>query len=128
MEHASKAAYHFSCEQRMSPVAKYSSGVAVLWVFNAPQGSQIAGMGATAAFQGCRSCLADFSIGRRDELRAAWAIFTPLLHAIDDGKLEPVEYKHGSRGPPEADELIRDAGFVRNESYVWGDSPRRSAL
>ncbi|KAK9865125.1 hypothetical protein WJX84_006808 [Apatococcus fuscideae] len=65
---------------------------------------------------------------RRDELRAAWAIFTPLLHAIDDGKLEPVEYKHGSRGPPEADELIRDAGFVRNESYVWGDSPRRSAL
>ena len=59
--------------------------------------------------------------GCRDELRAAWAIFTPLLHAIDDGKLEPVEYKHGSRGPAEADRLIQSAGFVRNEAYTWGD-------
>eukprot|EP00983_Pelagomonas_calceolata_P107815 1159388-Pelagomonas_calceolata.AAC.25 len=26
---------------------------------------------------------------RRDELRAAWAIFTPLLHAIDARKVKP---------------------------------------
>lgn len=32
---------------------------------------------------------------RRDELRAAWAIFTPLLHAIDGGsgpQLHPYAY------------------------------------
>lgn len=32
---------------------------------------------------------------RRDELRAAWAIFTPLLHQIDDGKLTPEPYVFG---------------------------------
>lgn len=32
---------------------------------------------------------------RRDELRAAWSIFTPLLHEIDAGKHEPVEYAFG---------------------------------
>lgn len=32
---------------------------------------------------------------RRDELRAAWSIFTPLLHEIDAGKHEPQEYAIG---------------------------------
>lgn len=32
---------------------------------------------------------------RRDELRAAWSIFTPLLHQIDAGELDPVEYAIG---------------------------------
>ena len=39
---------------------------------------------------------------RADELKAAWAIFTPLLHAIDKGataSLTPVIYPYGSRGP-----------------------------
>jgi len=33
---------------------------------------------------------------RRDELRAAWAIFTPLLHAIDAKKVKPpLPYAYG---------------------------------
>ena len=32
---------------------------------------------------------------RRDELRAAWAIFTPLLHAIDAGKVPLHSYAYG---------------------------------
>ena len=55
----------------------------------------------------------------RDELRAAWAAWTPLLHAIDEGKVEPLPYPHGSRGPPQADVLVSKAGFVKNDSYVW---------
>ena len=34
---------------------------------------------------------------RRDELRAAWAIFTPLLHAVDAGRLPLHPYPYGSR-------------------------------
>ncbi len=33
---------------------------------------------------------------RRDELRAAWAIFTPLLHEIDAGRVPPpLPYPYG---------------------------------
>lgn len=56
---------------------------------------------------------------RRDELQAAWAIFTPLLHRIDQGQLKNVMYKQGSRGPAEADELAERMGYMRTESYVW---------
>ncbi|KAL4419711.1 hypothetical protein ABPG75_006809 [Micractinium tetrahymenae] len=56
---------------------------------------------------------------RRDELRAAWAIFTPLLHAVDEGRLPVHPYPYGSRGPPEADELLARAGFVQNLDYKW---------
>lgn len=56
---------------------------------------------------------------RRDELRAAWEIFTPLLHRIDKGELKPLVYKHGSRGPAEADELTERAGYVRTLGYIW---------
>lgn len=56
---------------------------------------------------------------RRDELRAAWQIFTPLLHRIDDGHFKPTVYKEGSRGPPEADELAERAGYVRTHGYIW---------
>lgn len=37
----------------------------------------------------CRMC--------RDELRAAWGIFTPLLHKIDAGEVEVHPYPYGSR-------------------------------
>ncbi|TVU15490.1 hypothetical protein EJB05_39013 [Eragrostis curvula] len=67
---------------------------------------------------------------RRDELKscpdpvpvdiqAAWQIFTPLLHDIDDGKMKAVPYQPGSRGPKEADELSAKVGYVQTHGYVW---------
>jgi glucose-6-phosphate 1-dehydrogenase len=56
---------------------------------------------------------------RRDELRAAWAVFTPLLHAIEEGKLETLPYPYGSRGPVASDVLVSKAGFVKNANYIW---------
>lgn len=57
---------------------------------------------------------------RDDELREAWRIFTPLLHAIDDGQLEPVLYKFGSRGPKESDKMTARLGYVYSgKQYSW---------
>lgn len=56
---------------------------------------------------------------RRDELKAAWEIFTPLLHRIDNGELKSIPYKQGSRGPAEADELLEKAGYVQTHGYIW---------
>lgn len=56
---------------------------------------------------------------RRDELEVAWKIFTPLLHAIDRGEVEPVPYTYGSRGPKEADELRNAVGYVQTDGYVY---------
>ncbi|KAJ6860473.1 hypothetical protein NC651_036764 [Populus alba x Populus x berolinensis] len=56
---------------------------------------------------------------RRDELKAAWEIFTPLLHRIDDGEMKPLQYQPGSRGPVEADELLAKAGYVQTHGYIW---------
>ena len=61
---------------------------------------------------------------RRDELRAAWAVFTPLLEAIDAGSVPLHPYPAGSRGPPQADALAARHGFVRNERYEWTASGR----
>ncbi|OXU20165.1 hypothetical protein TSAR_004697 [Trichomalopsis sarcophagae] len=33
---------------------------------------------------------------RSDELGEAWRIFTPVLHAIEDMKIQPIEYKFGT--------------------------------
>ncbi|XP_068667423.1 glucose-6-phosphate 1-dehydrogenase, cytoplasmic isoform-like [Aristolochia californica] len=56
---------------------------------------------------------------RRDELKAAWEVFTPLLHKIDEGGLKPLPYKPGTRGPAEADELLAKSGYVQTHGYVW---------
>ncbi|WVZ74730.1 hypothetical protein U9M48_022880 [Paspalum notatum var. saurae] len=56
---------------------------------------------------------------RRDELRAAWEIFTPLLHDIDAGKLKSVSYEPGTRGPQEADALSKRMGYVQTHGYIW---------
>ncbi|KAL0461748.1 UNVERIFIED_CONTAM: Glucose-6-phosphate 1-dehydrogenase, cytoplasmic isoform [Sesamum latifolium] len=56
---------------------------------------------------------------RRDELKAAWEIFTPLLHRIDNGELKSLPYKPGSRGPAEADQLLERAGYVQTHGYIW---------
>jgi glucose-6-phosphate 1-dehydrogenase len=47
---------------------------------------------------------------RSDELAAAWAIFTPLLHRIEGERVLPFVYPFGSRGPSAADDLIRRCG------------------
>eukprot|EP00753_Platysulcus_tardus_P012100 PLAT3339.2.p1 GENE.PLAT3339.2~~PLAT3339.2.p1 ORF type:complete len:528 (+),score=280.84 PLAT3339.2:25-1584(+) len=59
---------------------------------------------------------------RDDELRAAWKIFTPLLHQIEREKVEPIIYTRGTRGPAESDELIQRAGYIRSTKYQWGSS------
>ena len=52
---------------------------------------------------------------RNDELEAAWALFTPLLDALDAGGVVPEPYPYGSRGPVGAHYLAARYG-VR-----WGD-------
>eukprot|EP01010_Urceolus_cornutus_P001349 NODE_188_length_2080_cov_199.693747_g148_i0.p1 GENE.NODE_188_length_2080_cov_199.693747_g148_i0~~NODE_188_length_2080_cov_199.693747_g148_i0.p1 ORF type:complete len:653 (-),score=174.06 NODE_188_length_2080_cov_199.693747_g148_i0:120-2012(-) len=44
------------------------------------------------------------------ELIEAWRIFSPLLHEIDEKQPIPTPYAFGSRGPPEADDMLRDCG------------------
>ncbi|XP_019185365.1 PREDICTED: glucose-6-phosphate 1-dehydrogenase, cytoplasmic isoform-like [Ipomoea nil] len=56
---------------------------------------------------------------RRDELKVAWEIFTPLLHRIDDGEFKSIAYKAGSRGPGEADDLLKRVGYVQTHGYIW---------
>ena len=56
---------------------------------------------------------------RDDELRAAWKIFTPVLHRIEREKIKPIKYEFGSRGPKEADELLARNGFKYNANYKW---------
>ena len=54
---------------------------------------------------------------RSDELAAAWAIFTPLLHELDSRHVPPFIYTYGSRGPPASDALIRNKGYRYESSY-----------
>ncbi|RAL46917.1 unnamed protein product [Cuscuta campestris] len=56
---------------------------------------------------------------RRDELKVAWEIFTPILHRIDKGELKPRAYKSGSRGPAEADDLLKRVGYAQTHGYIW---------
>ena len=58
---------------------------------------------------------------RSDELVAAWAIFTPLLHAIDAGRAPPHLYPYGSRGPPQSDKLIGRYGYVYEGGSYAGE-------
>jgi glucose-6-phosphate 1-dehydrogenase len=59
---------------------------------------------------------------RKDELAAAWDIFTPALHHLENNKVKPIVYPFGSRGPAESDELIKKNGYIRTEGYVWSKS------
>ncbi|KAG8002701.1 Glucose-6-phosphate 1-dehydrogenase [Nibea albiflora] len=56
---------------------------------------------------------------RSDELREAWRIFTPLLHHIEAEKTQPIPYTYGSRGPNEADDLVKRVGFRYEGTYKW---------
>lgn len=66
---------------------------------------------------------------RSDELAEAWRIFTPILHQIQNEKPVPLKYKYGSRGPPEADELLANNNFKFTGRYKWTApslSPKKS--
>ncbi|KAM8864247.1 glucose-6-phosphate 1-dehydrogenase-like isoform 2-T2 [Spinachia spinachia] len=56
---------------------------------------------------------------RSDELREAWRIFTPLLHHIEGERNQPIPYTYGSRGPDEADDLMKRVGFHYEGTYKW---------
>nr|XP_002126015.1 glucose-6-phosphate 1-dehydrogenase-like [Ciona intestinalis] len=56
---------------------------------------------------------------RSDELSEAWRIFTPVLHQIENEKVNPIPYKYGTRGPEEADVFIKAAGFHYSSTYKW---------
>ena len=58
---------------------------------------------------------------RDDELKASWAIFTPLLHQIEREKIKPILYEYGSRGPIESDKLIQSVGKYKYHQgkYTW---------
>jgi glucose-6-phosphate 1-dehydrogenase len=47
---------------------------------------------------------------RRDELAAAWDIFTPALHEIERRRIQPEFYPFGSKGPPGAERLASACG------------------
>ena len=48
---------------------------------------------------------------RDDELKEAWAIFTPLLYPIEREKVKPILYDFGDRGPPESDQMLKDRRY-----------------
>jgi len=73
-----------------------------------------------------------FNFVRSDELDYAWRIFTPLLQHVDEQRPKPVPYVYGryerrphacshspSRGPAEADELLKKHGFQYSGTYKW---------
>nr|XP_033776188.1 glucose-6-phosphate 1-dehydrogenase [Geotrypetes seraphini]XP_033776193.1 glucose-6-phosphate 1-dehydrogenase [Geotrypetes seraphini] len=64
-------------------------------------------------------CGSQMHFVRSDELREAWRIFTPLLHKIESDKIKPIPYVYGSRGPAEADELMKAVGFRYEGTYKW---------
>ncbi|RLU24074.1 hypothetical protein DMN91_004283 [Ooceraea biroi] len=64
-------------------------------------------------------CGSQMHFVRNDELQEAWRIFTPLLHEIEEKKIQPIPYVYGSRGPIEADDMARKNNFVYSGSYKW---------
>lgn len=57
---------------------------------------------------------------RSDELDAAWSLFTPLLHAIDEQKVVPEKYPYGARAPESLNKWLEERGVQHsNLSYDW---------
>ena len=65
------------------------------------------------------------SFVRGDEVIAAWDIFTPLLHAIEEGVVPMQSYRVGTRGPAAGDAMIAGLGFQRGEDYAWRSFSQR---
>ena len=64
-------------------------------------------------------CSSQMHLVRSNELREAWRIFTPLLRHIESEKARPIPYVYGSRGPVEADELMKRVGSQYEGTYKW---------
>lgn len=64
-------------------------------------------------------CGSQMHFVRSDELSEAWRIFTPLLHQIENEGIAPTPYTFGSRGPKEADELLKKNNYTYSGSYKW---------
>ncbi|CAK5108472.1 unnamed protein product [Meloidogyne enterolobii] len=60
-----------------------------------------------------------YSFVRADELEQAWRIFSPLLRQIENERVRPEPYVHGSRGPASSDQLLKEHGFVFTGTYRW---------
>lgn len=67
-------------------------------------------------------CGSQMHFVRSDELSEAWRIFTPLLHTIENNKIQPIKYVYGERGPKEADKKCDDSNFKFYGSYKWHKS------
>ena len=65
------------------------------------------------------------SFVRGDEVIAAWDIFTPLLHAIEEGVVPMQSYTVGTRGPAAGDAMVAELGFRRGEDYAWRSFSQR---
>ena len=48
-----------------------------------------------------------------EELLYSWEIFTPLLEYLEKNNVVPYNYKFGSRGPKESDDLFRKYGLIK---------------
>ena len=57
-------------------------------------------------------------------MEEAWRIFTPLLHSIDAGGVEPIEYKFGSRGPVRAQGEKEEQGSRKTDRGREGSRER----
>ena len=63
---------------------------------------------------------------RRDELRASWAMFTPILHALDKGEGgELHKYPYGARTFPALEKLVKDSGYIRSSNYTWNEASKQ---
>ncbi|KAI8084944.1 glucose-6-phosphate dehydrogenase [Halteromyces radiatus] len=57
---------------------------------------------------------------RDDELDAAWRIFTPVLHQLENEKIKPYPYKYGTRGPDKESEFVKKYGIEQlMTGYTW---------
>jgi glucose-6-phosphate 1-dehydrogenase len=54
---------------------------------------------------------------RTDELLEAWRVFTPLLKQLEH--VAPLPYNFGSRGPKQADDLMKREDFKFTGTYKW---------
>ena len=48
---------------------------------------------------------------RDDELRRAWQIFTPLLHTLEEQRVEPLPYERSTEGPVNRPDFLRAMGI-----------------